>query len=125
MFQQGWEDAGGISMDRQAAGRPSGSRAAQERLPATWMGLKQKGTSDLHSKVSTYDPSGSISLIDYDGQKYSYRCVSIPMGPLSLDSYNLNKDFIQGLPQEIRKINLDHFVRKIPSLSDNKVVIIV
>ena len=57
----------------------------------------------LQDRVLDYNSNGHISIIDYDGQKYSYRCVSIPMGPLSLDSYNLNKDFIQGLPQEIRK----------------------
>ena len=69
-----------------------------------WMkGQIRMPPNKLHSKVSTYDPSGSISLIDYDGQKYSYRCTSLPMGPLSLKAYHLNLNFINQLSEGARK----------------------
>ena len=69
-----------------------------------WMkGQIRMPPNKLHSKVSTYNPSGSISIIDYDGQKYSYRCTSLPMGPLSLEAYNLNKNFIKCLSEEARR----------------------
>ncbi len=68
-----------------------------------WMtGQTRMPPNKLYSKVSTYDPSGIISIIDYDGQKYSYRCASIPMGPLSLEAYKLNKNFIRHLSKEAR-----------------------
>lgn len=66
---------------------------AQIRMPAN----------KLHAKISTYNSTGGISIIDYDGQKYSYRCTSLPMGSLSLEAYNLNKIFIQHLSEEVRK----------------------
>ena len=47
---------------------------------------------------------GNISLIDYDSQKYSYRCASIPMGPLVLDGFNQKREFIQKLSQSNKNI---------------------
>ena len=57
----------------------------------------------LNAKVKSYNSNGDISLIDYDGLKYSYRCAAIPMGPLTVEVYNQNKDFINCLSQDVRK----------------------
>ena len=58
----------------------------------------------IHIKVKKYNQLGSISLIDYDSQKYSYRCASIPMGPLALDGFNQKKEFIQKLSKSKKNI---------------------
>ena len=70
-----------------------------------WMdGHIRMPANKLSKKVINYNFSGDISLIDYDSQKYSYRCASIPMGPLVLDGYNQKKEFIQILPNNLKKI---------------------
>lgn len=58
----------------------------------------------INTKVKKYNKLGNISLIDYDSQKYSYRCASIPMGPLVLDGFNQKREFIQKLSQSNKNI---------------------
>lgn len=64
----------------------------QIRLPAN----------KLNIRMRSYRRQGNVSLIDYDSQNYSYRCASIPMGPLSIEAYNQNKRLINLLPPQIR-----------------------
>ena len=69
-----------------------------------WMrGQTRMPANKLNAKVQSYNSNGDISLIDYDGLKYSYRCAAIPMGPLAVEVYNQNKDFINCLSQDVRK----------------------
>ena len=64
----------------------------QIRLPAN----------KLNIRMRSYRRQGNVSLIDYDSQNYSYRCGSIPMGPLSIEAYNQNKRLINLLSPQIR-----------------------
>ena len=56
----------------------------------------------LYQKKYTYRPQGYVSLIDYDSLRYSYRCATIPMGPLSLEAYKQNARLINRLSPQIR-----------------------
>jgi len=70
-----------------------------------WMtGQTRMPANKIHTKVKNYNKLGDISLIDYDSQKYSYRCASIPMGPLVLDGFNQKRKFIQKLSQSNKNI---------------------
>ncbi len=64
----------------------------QVRLPAN----------KLHLKIRSYNRQGDISLIDNDFPNYSYRCAAIPMGPLSLETYEQVRRLINLLPTQIR-----------------------
>jgi putative transferase (TIGR04331 family) len=64
----------------------------QVRLPAN----------KLHLKMRSYYRQGYISLIDNDYPNYSYRCASIPMGPLSLETYKQVRGLINLLSPQIR-----------------------
>ena len=58
----------------------------------------------ISAKIKNYNQQGDLSLIDYDGLNYSYRCASIPMGPLVLDGYEQKKELIQKLSERTRSI---------------------
>ncbi len=64
----------------------------QIRLPAN----------KLKRRAFRYKSKGNISLIDYDNPNYSYRCASIPMGPLSLECYEQNLRLINLLSPRAR-----------------------
>ncbi len=64
----------------------------QVRLPAN----------KLHLKIRSYYRQGDISLIDNDFPNYSYRCAAIPMGPLSLETYEQVRRLINLLSPQIR-----------------------
>jgi len=56
----------------------------------------------LKRKVLRYQSKGNVSVIDYDNPYYSYRCASIPMGPLSLECYKQNLRLINLLSPRVR-----------------------
>jgi putative transferase (TIGR04331 family) len=58
--------------------------------------------SKLKRKALWYKSKGHISLIDYDHTNYSYRCASIPMGPLSLECYEQNMRLVNLLSPEVK-----------------------
>ena len=64
----------------------------QVRLPAN----------KLNRKVLSYQSKGNVSMIDYDNPSYSYRCASIPMGPLSLECYEQNLRLVNLLSSRVR-----------------------
>ena len=51
----------------------------------------------LYFKVKNYNQHGEILLIDYEATRYGFRCVSCPVGPLVLDSFEHNNQFLQSL----------------------------
>ena len=56
----------------------------------------------LKRKVLSYKSKGNVSMIDYDHSNYSYRCASIPMGPLSLECYEQNLRLVNLLSPEVK-----------------------
>jgi putative transferase (TIGR04331 family) len=65
----------------------------QIRLPAN----------KLKRKVLWYQKKGNVSVIDYDNPNYSYRCASIPMGPLSLECYEQNLRLVNLLSPRVKE----------------------
>ena len=57
----------------------------------------------LNIKMRKYRVKGDISLIDFDGKKFSYRCVALPMGPLTMEVYNQNKKLIDVSSQRVKQ----------------------
>ena len=55
----------------------------------------------LYFKVKNYNQHGEILLIDYEATRYGFRCVSCPVGPLVLDSFEHNNQFLQSLDKTI------------------------
>ncbi|MDG1203239.1 MAG: LIC12162 family protein [SAR86 cluster bacterium] len=70
-----------------------------------WMNKQTRMPANkINTKIKKYNQFGDISLIDYDGHKYSYRCASIPMGPLAIDGYKQKEKFINQLSPSTRNI---------------------
>ena len=55
----------------------------------------------IYFKVKDYDQGGRLLFVDYETTRYGFRCVSVPMGPLVLDVFNHNNQFLKSLDQSI------------------------
>jgi len=55
----------------------------------------------IYFKVKNYNQHEKILFIDYEATRYSFRCVSCPVGPLVLDVFEHNNQFLQSLDKSI------------------------
>ena len=60
----------------------------------------------LSYKIKKYNKRGSVSIIDNDSLKYSYRCMSASQGPLVLKSYKKTESLIHLMKKESMNIKI-------------------
>ncbi len=55
----------------------------------------------IYFRTSNYQQHKKILFLDYEATRYGYRCVSVPVGPLVLDVFEHNSNFLQNIDKTI------------------------